>query len=100
MAKTELIRIGGVWKQPSKTTGVNYLRASVGLDEITLRRGEKILIFWNKKKTSSNSPDYNMFVEREIQGPPEDEDDFGAGAPPFDGADDQGPGDDDSGVPF
>jgi hypothetical protein len=99
VAKTELVRIGGVWKQKSHSTGVVFQRGSVAVEKITLTRGEKILIFWNKKKSSDNSPDYNMFVEREVQEPPEDEDDFGSESPPFDGAggdDDQGGGE----VPF
>lgn len=92
MPKTKLVRIGGVWRRKS-TGGVQYLSGSVGIDEITLTRNEKILIFLTRGKRFENSPDFNMFVERpDEEEPPEEE--------PHD--DDENPEDGrpDSDVPF
>ncbi len=47
------IRLGGLWKQKSKT-GVEYLTGKLGT--------ARLLIFRNEQKSNSNAPDYTMFL--------------------------------------
>lgn len=94
MTKAKLVRIGGVWRRTSKGSGVQYLSGSVGVDEITLFRNEKILIFASKFKAQKNSPDFNMFVERSVEEEPPEEQ-----PPDHDGIDGDGSGDTED-IPF
>ena len=51
--KGNLLRVGGLWKEETKT-GDTYLSGSWG--------GVKILVFKNSHKSEDRHPDYNMFL--------------------------------------
>jgi len=103
-ANTKLKRIAGVWKNVSRSTGQTYLQAKISVDEVLLKRGDKLIVLLNKARNVQNSPDYVLMLEiptdGEIPVPKEPQDDFGSGDKPFDAKNpDREPGDDD-GVPF
>ena len=59
---SDRIRIGGLWKQTSKT-GLNYLSGKLGQ--------ARLLIFQNDSKRDENSPDHTMYLvpdERQSEG--------------------------------
>ena len=70
--KGQLIRIGGLWLNESKSG--KYMAGSLG--------GARVLVFRNTKKQKPNEPDYNLFIA-----PAQKKDGAGKGRPQDDTTD-------------
>jgi hypothetical protein len=61
MERYKLVKFIALWNKESNA-GILYQSGVVSMD-ITLKKGDKVVLFTNREKRSDKSPDYTLSVE-------------------------------------